>query len=254
MISFQHHYGVQRVVSSTPIRSMERKHRFGAESVMLTVNNIERLREARGWKRPELARLMNTSPQQIERLEKGMRKLTQDWIDRAAEAFGVSPSMIITETDEEYAPSSDTPPTISSTDGDGPIKLRSFDLDYSMGDGTNIDDFVEEGRVDFDSSLLRKLTITPPHRLFVARGSGDSMFPTLVNGDMVIIDTVQKNLNLDDRIWAISLFGAGSIKRLRPVGKGMVEVISDNPARGSRVVEAADLHILGRVIWVGREV
>lgn len=254
MISLQHHYGAVVPVSSTPIRSMEIQRDSGARWRMLSVNNIERLRELRGWKRPELARLMNTSPQQIERLEKGQRKLSQDWIDRAAEAFGVPPSAIISEMDDDYTLSSDIPPTISSTDGDGPIKLRSFDLDYSMGDGTNIDDFAEEGRVDFDASLLRKITITPPHRLFVARGSGDSMFPTLVNGDMVIIDTVQKSLNLDDRIWAISLFGAGSIKRLRPVGKGKVEVMSDNPSRGSRIVDAADLHILGRVIWVGREV
>lgn len=137
---------------------------------------------------------------------------------------------------------------------DGAVKLRLLDLDLSMGDGSNIDDYVEEGVIDFDAGLLRRLTRTPAERLFVARGSGDSMFPTLVNGDMVLIDPLQRTLNLQDRIWAISLYGAGGIKRLQPVGQGRVEVISDNSLRDNRVVDAEDLRILGRVIWIGREV
>ncbi|HEX5183613.1 MAG TPA: LexA family transcriptional regulator [Allosphingosinicella sp.] len=145
-------------------------------------------------------------------------------------------------------------PTRPVQEGEGSIPLRLLDLDLSMGDGTNIDDFVEEGTIDFDASLLRKITYSPPERIFVARGSGDSMFPTLVNGDMVVVDTLQRRLNLQHRIWAISLFGAGGIKRLQPIAQNRVEVISDNPLRDNRVVDAEDLRILGRVVWIGREV
>ena len=152
----------------------------------------------------------------------------------------------------EMAP--DLPPVVMSTRNDGCVSLRVLDLDLSMGDGSNIDDFAEEGAMDFDAGLIRKITRTPPERLFVARGSGDSMSPTLVNGDMVVIDPTQTTLNLDDRIWAISLFGAGGIKRLQPVAHGQVNVISDNPFRENRVVPVEDIRILGRVIWVGREV
>lgn len=52
-------------------------------------------REERGWSRPQLARLMGTTPQQIERLEKGHRRLTEDWINRAAEALGVRPADLL---------------------------------------------------------------------------------------------------------------------------------------------------------------
>ena len=145
-------------------------------------------------------------------------------------------------------------PILSASRDVGAVALRVLDLDLSMGDGSNIDDYAEVGTVDFDAGLLRKLTRTRPDRLFMARGSGDSMFPTLVNGDMVMIDPSQDTLKLQDRLWAISLFGAGGIKRLQPVAPGRVEVISDNPARDNRVVDAIDLRILGRVIWVGREV
>lgn len=149
---------------------------------------------------------------------------------------------------------SDSTPTWAITSGDGSIALRQIDLGFSMGDGSNIDDYVEEGTIDFDANLLRSITRSPPNRLFVARGEGDSMFPTLINNDIVVIDTLQTNLNLIDKVWAISLFGAGGIKRLRPVGEGKIEVISDNPAHKDQVVAADDLRIMGRVIWVARRI
>ncbi|AOR78630.1 hypothetical protein BES08_10890 [Novosphingobium resinovorum] len=123
-----------------------------------------------------------------------------------------------------------------------------------MGPGTNIDDYVEEGTYKFDPDMLSRLTRAPHEKLFVARGDGDSMFPTLMNDDTVVIDTTQRVVNLRDRIWACSIHGAGAIKRLRPAADGKVEIISDNPAVKDDLVDATDIHIVGRVIWLGRRV
>lgn len=245
---------------------MVENHRFGANGAMTDnaspPNRMALLREAKGWSRPQLAERMGTSAQQVERLEKGQRRLTQDWMERAGRALDVEPAELLRTRNPIDAVDAimhgtvtpDFPRTVTASRGDGAIALRLLDLDLSMGDGSNLDDYVEEGTIDFDANLLRTITRSPPERLFVARGSGDSMFPTLVNGDMVVIDTLQRTLNLQDRLWAIALFGAGGIKRLQPVGQGKVEVISDNPLRDNRVVDAEDLRILGRVVWVGREV
>lgn len=134
------------------------------------------------------------------------------------------------------------------------VQLKQVDLGLSMGDGANLDDWFEEGTIEFDAGLLRSITRSPADRLFVARGEGDSMFPTLINEDMVVIDTMQRELRLQDRIWACSVHGAGAIKRLRAVGKQRVEVISDNPTVENREVDAEDLVLLGRVVWIGRKV
>jgi phage repressor protein C with HTH and peptisase S24 domain len=56
---------------------------------------IAELRSARGWSRPALAERMGTTPQQLERLEKGQRKLTLDWIARAAQALEIDQQIII---------------------------------------------------------------------------------------------------------------------------------------------------------------
>lgn len=58
-------------------------------------NNIRELREAKGWSRPDLAKAAGTSPQQIERLEKGYRRLSDVWLTRLAKAFEVEPYEIL---------------------------------------------------------------------------------------------------------------------------------------------------------------
>lgn len=62
---------------------------------MAIANNIQAMREERGWSRPQLARRAGTSPQQIERLEKAQRRLSDVWMERLAQAFGVQPYELI---------------------------------------------------------------------------------------------------------------------------------------------------------------
>ena len=143
-------------------------------------------------------------------------------------------------------------PTRGVADGDGAISLKRINLGFAMGDGSNLDDYVEEGTVEFDPNILRMISQSPPHRMLVAHGVGDSMQPTLLDSDMLVIDTLQTRLNMTDRIWAIALYGAGAVKRLRPAADGKVEVISDNTMHGRQIVDAVDVRIIGRVVWSGR--
>jgi len=144
----------------------------------------------------------------------------------------------------------DRMPTLKSEEGS--IPLRHIDMSLAMGEGRTIEDYYEEGAFEFDASLLRQLSRSPPHRLVVGHGIGDSMVPTIHDDAMVIFDTTQTVLNTDDKIWAISLFGAGSIKRLQVIGRGRVLVVSDNPIVPNKEVSTEDLRILGRVIWSAR--
>lgn len=66
--------------------------------------NIKLLREARGWSRPQLGAHMTppTSGQQVEKLEKGDRRLTVDWIERIAAALHVDPAELITGESQQY--------------------------------------------------------------------------------------------------------------------------------------------------------
>jgi transcriptional regulator with XRE-family HTH domain len=221
---------------------------------MASVNNIERLRKERGWSRPHLAGLMKTSYQQVEKLEKGERRLAQDWIDRAAAAFGVSPAAIISDTDGRTPVRTPDLPVAHSVDGGELVEIARLDLSLPMGPGATVDDFVESETIVFDAGYVRSFTRTPPHRLRLAGGAGDSMFPTLVPNDLVWIDTTQNDLLHADRIYAASINGGAAIKRLRPIAGGRrVLVISDNKAVESYEVDRSEVVIWGRVIRFARD-
>ena len=89
---------IQRIYSATiPLHA----------STMLAgriAKNIEQLRVDRGWSRPQLGLrcVPPTSGQQIERLEKGDRRLTIDWLERIARGFQVDPSVLIAGDNQRF--------------------------------------------------------------------------------------------------------------------------------------------------------
>jgi transcriptional regulator with XRE-family HTH domain len=103
----QPHIGVVKCPLSTPIpvvalKCYSRQHR---NVLAVTIReNILRLREQRGWSRPYLGSLLKpkTSGQQIEKLEKGERKLTVDWIEKIALALDVDPAALVAGESGEF--------------------------------------------------------------------------------------------------------------------------------------------------------
>ena len=147
----------------------------------------------------------------------------------------------------------DVLPTRSVDSGDT-VEIARLDLSLPMGPGATVDDYVEDEPLTFDAAYVRTFTRTPPHRLRLAAGAGDSMFPTLVANDLVWIDTTQNQLLHADRIYAASINGGAAIKRLRPVAGGQrVLVISDNKTIEPYEVDANEVAIWGRVIRFARD-
>jgi phage repressor protein C with HTH and peptisase S24 domain len=92
------------------------------------------------------------------------------------------------------------------------------------------------------------MTISPADRIRIVDGVGDSMQPTIHDRDLLFIDINQRDLNAQDRIWAIWLFGLGAVKRLRAIGPDRVLVISDNPDVENQEVSRKDILIHGKVV------
>lgn len=104
-----------------------------------------------------------------------------------------------------------------------------------------------------DPALLRPL---PPGRLGALaahRIEGDGMAPTLVDGDMVLIDLDEKAAPRDG-LHLIDSDGALLVKRLsiHPVSR-RIAILSDNSAYPSFPdCDPGGIAVVGRVIWVGR--
>jgi phage repressor protein C with HTH and peptisase S24 domain/DNA-binding XRE family transcriptional regulator len=233
---------------------MVASHQIGARGGVASVNNIELFREQRGWKRPELARRMGTTPQQVERLEKGQRGLSVDWIDKAADALGVTPAQIITPVGDDGVAFSRTEPTsldvVASEYGFAFLE----ELDLALGMGASFLDGHPEvrGLVPFKLDWLAGLHDGPLDRLKVVRGRGDSMQPTICDGDIVLIDTAHRRIDDQDRIWAIAYGDLGMIRRIRVTPRGTWQLMPDNQVVRPDEVGDGEVAVIGRVIWIGR--
>lgn len=219
--------------------------------------NIAALRRHLGMNQTQFAEAVEGRQPAVSKWESGADEPSPRSMGKIAELAGCTVSQLFDTIwrpgGQLIVPSTPEIPAVrGSADGDGTIALRRINLGFAMGDGTNLDDYVEEGTMDFDANLLRLISPSPAHRLVVADGVGDSMQPTLLDSDMIVIDTMQNQLNKWDRIWAMSLQGGGAVKRVGPAEKGKVEIISDNPNIPNRVVSLEDVRIIGRVVWSGR--
>ena len=130
--------------------------------------------------------------------------------------------------------------------------IPELELGYSMGGGSIFTDYRQTGFVPFHRDWLRGFMKGSFADLFVARGSGDSMTPTLMDGDIVLIDTAQKRIDQQDRIWALSYGDLGMIKRVRRLPGGTYRIMSDNPNVAPIDANDDELYVVGRVTWVGR--
>lgn len=207
-----------------------------------------------------LRKMLSTSGKPLWDIERGKTKKPGPKMLRAIEeVMGFPQDELVdlvhprSERRNSPAPQADRAPTVSVDSGEV-VEIARLDLSLPMGPGATVDDFIESEPVKFDLSYVRSFTRTPPHRLRLAGGAGDSMFPTLVPNDLVWIDTTQNQLLHADRIYAASINGGAAIKRLRPVAGGRrVLVISDNKMVDPYEVDADEVAIWGRVIRFARD-
>lgn len=132
--------------------------------------------------------------------------------------------------------------------------VPQLELGYSMGGGSVFSEYRHTGVVPFNREWLRTIARGNLADLFVARGEGDSMSPTLLDGDVVLIDTGQRRVEQQDRIWALSYGDLGMIKRVRRLPNGIYRVMSDNPSVPPIDTSDDEMHVVGRVVWIGRRI
>ena len=105
--------------------------------------------------------------------------------------------------------------------------------------------------VKFEARELRERAIGNFHALKLAHVKGDSMEPTLMHNDQVLVDTAVDTF-IDDAIYAIQQDGHLRFKRIQKKMNGTIVIKSDNPNAGEpesyTAEEAAEFKVIGRVI------
>nr|WP_047167992.1 S24 family peptidase [Sphingomonas sp. Y57] len=106
--------------------------------------------------------------------------------------------------------------------------------------------------IAFDDGMLRDLGAGRRTALSIIRVAGDSMEPTLRNGDDILVDRDAIEIRTGG-IYVLRLDDLLMVKRLLRDQRGLV-VHSDNPAHPEVVgFDPGTLQVIGRVLWCGRK-
>lgn len=202
----------------------------------------------RGWSGQRLAEAINAiasrsgdptevSQQVVSKFEKGDTKRKPAWVRYAAQAL--AGDHLASGDNEEI--------------DDDTVEIQEWDVAYGMGGGTYLDLPVKGQGHRFSRSWLRAYTHAPPERVFLARGTGDSMAPTILDSDALVIDTSDNRVQIADKIWAAVYGTTGIVKRLRPMPDGSVKILSDNPSVPPETAYDGEMSVVGRVVAIIRK-
>jgi hypothetical protein len=202
---------------------------------------LARLIEERGEDYSSLSRLIGRNAAYVQQyIKRGVpRRLAEDDRRLLARYFGVPEEAL-------GGPASGA--------GGGLVSVPRLDVGASAGAGAIAADERPLSHIAFDPKWLRRLAGGDPSRLSIIEVDGDSMLPTLADGDEILIDGGDAVERLRDGVYVLRMEDALVVKRLavNPSTR-RVSVRSDNAAYPSWPdCDPASIGVVGRVVWAGR--
>lgn len=138
----------------------------------------------------------------------------------------------------------------------GTVEVQRYDVGASAGRRRR--GFLEDGRVVermvFSEEWVRRVLRRNPDNLAVIEAWGDSMAPTIGDGDVLMLDIQPDGLKTG-RIYVVEVDGELLVKRIQRRMTGQVVVLSDNAAYAPEELSREDvqqLRVIGEVVWSGR--
>lgn len=214
---------------------------------------LDRLIRERGTSYGALSDLLGRNPAYIQQyVKRGTpRKLDEDDRRKIARFLGVDEQML---GGPEVLPA---PPARNRAGGKASslVVVPQLSLGASAGAGTLDEDERAADAIAFNERWLRDLG-GRPDSLSIIRVDGESMAPTLSDGDDIMVDRSDGADRLRDGIYVLRLDDALMVKRVSlTLRRDRFSVRSDNPAYPDwEDVEPAEVAIVGRVIWAGRRI
>ena len=204
---------------------------------------LQRLINERGEDYAGLSRLIGRNPAYIQQfIKRGTPRRLADADRRLlARYFGVEESLL---------------GGLEAEPGGGLTAVPRLDVGASAGPGAFDGDECAEAHIAFDPAWLKRIARGAPDQLSIIRVTGDSMVPTLGDGDDILVDRGDGAARRRDGIYVLRIDDALVVKRVA-VNPAMrtLSIRSDNPAYpGWPDCDPGAVDMVGRVVWAGRRI
>ena len=228
----------------------------------LTVGDrVRECRRSRKWSQAELAKRASVSQVTISHVENNMSDQSK-FLPQLASALGVSSEYLL--SGKEYIEKNkgsleDFVVIGGGTSGEIPSKeeyclIPKFSVSGSCGSGSIIDNVDIKGGLVFSQSWIAAQGLNE-ESLVVISAVGDSMYPTIENDQVLLVDTNDKVVR-SSKIYFLCIDGEHHIKRLINMITHWV-VRSDNPDKQQYPdieISSENMNLIqveGRVVWRG---
>lgn len=135
------------------------------------------------------------------------------------------------------------------------VPLRN--VSSAAGGGAVVDSEQTLDFLAFKTWWVRQELRVPPAALVAIWVSGESMEPTLHQGDVVLVDTTPVE-RITEGVYVLRMDRDLLIKRLQRLPGGLIEARSDNTAYApfqfrTAQLGTSDLVIVGKAVWMGHK-
>lgn len=214
---------------------------------------LDELIAARGEDYASLSRRLGRNPTYIQQfVKRGVpRRLSETDRRVLAQHFGIAERLLGGPDDSAMRKVVARPDLVQRADDY--VLIPRLEIGASAGSGAVTGDETALTALAFQSNWVRSVASGRPEALSVISVTGDSMLPTLADGDQILVDTADRE-RLRDGIYVLRTDDALLVKRLsvNPATRRLA-IRSDNDAYPSwDDCDPAGVNVIGRVVWVGR--
>ncbi|MGL4541770.1 MAG: S24 family peptidase [Polymorphobacter sp.] len=215
---------------------------------------LDALITAAGEDYASLSRLLGRNPTYVQQfIKRGVpRRLSEDDRRVLAQRFGIAERLL--GGPEEHAGRAVMAKVSPAAGAHDFVLIPYLNVGASAGAGAVTEAEMPVAVLAFQSQWIRTIASGRPEALSVIRVEGDSMLPTLADGDNILVDTDDRE-RLRDGIYVLRTDDALLVKRLgvNPATRRLM-IRSDNEAYPSwDNCDPGEVSVIGRVVWVGRK-
>lgn len=199
---------------------------------------IKEKRESMGLNRADFARKVGVTYMSIKGWEEDANEPTRERLTKLASALGTTEQWILFGGDKEVI-------------NDSVISVPVIDVKASAGHGLMVFEEQIVKNIELDKDWLRSnCHFSCANKLSVITASGDSMHPTIDNGDFLLVDEGVNTIRTDS-IYVAVVNDSLYVKSFQKTPRNTLLMISDNSAYERFELDPArdDVRVIGKVIY-----